>query len=407
MVPWLYLDTARLGQLSPAAQGALRDFAGFAGEVGGAIQFDRFLRHGLGACPSWLRARYPSLADWQGVAALKQSLRTLAHVETGLPVLLAGRSAQLMKFAAQLLCRPCRNILVTDLGWPPYHRILAAECRRTHRRMTVLPLAESLLRGELNEDELVHHVVATYLSQGCDGLLLTAVNNLGVRLPVRRISHTIEALRQVRFIVVDGAQDFRHVGSNLCDDCCDLYLAGCHKWLGAYQPLGLAFYGRHRSQRMIATILNQALQPGELDDPLLRFVEHVCGHSSQGEDETVNLSALFSCQGAVSDALRTERGGDGDLAVRLQNATKVADLAVDTGWSPRRPHATLCSGILLLQANRRSARRRAADEARTAFQEQGIILTAYEGGMVRLSMPASPFQPQELEFLRTALRRVA
>jgi hypothetical protein len=407
LVREMYLDTARLGRMCPAAQRASQDFASLAGEVGAAIQLDRFLQHGISACQASTPARYPGLADWHGLADFKKRLARLAKLESDLPVLLASRSSQLMKFAATLLCRPCENVLVTDLGWPGYHRILEAECLRTNRRFTVVPLRDDLLRGAMDEDAVVDLLRAEYVEHGCDGLFLTAVSNLGLRLPVQRIYEAIKLVRRVRFVVVDGAQDFRHISSDLSDDCCDLYLAGCHKWLCAYYPLALAFYGRWRSKAMIETVLAEAIKTWQVDDPLLRLVEQLCrGRMPHGE-ETVNLSPLFSCQGAVSDAIRIDSAMNGDSYARVKNVEQTAAIAAAAGWIPRLPHPTLRSGVLLLQAERERTRRQPPDALRAAFYEHGAALSAYDDGLIRLSMPATPLRSDELELIEEALRRVA
>lgn len=395
MKPWLYLDTARLGQMSPAAQRAQQDFACFAGEVGGAIQFEDLLRHGFGECGSALQRRFPGLSSWQGIAHLKHDVRRLAGLKKDLPVLLAARSAELMKFAAVLLCRPCRNVLVTDLGWPPYHRILEAECRRTQRRVTTVALANDLFSGRMNAEEVVERVCLEFKKAGCDGLFLTAVNNHGARVPVESIANALRS--RCRFVVVDAAQDFCHVGVDARPGCCDLYLAGCHKWLGGYHPLGVAIYGRSRSRKMIEAVLDDLLGCWQLDDPLLRFVESLDSSRKCGPGETVNLAALFSCAGAVADASIATTC----LETRQANADRVAAAAADAGWRPRLPERNLRSGILLLEPQLRG-RSWDADSCRTFFQQAGVALTAYDGGLVRLSMPAEPMTSDELTLLRDA-----
>jgi hypothetical protein len=187
LVPSLYLDTARLGKMSPGAQDLHIDFSRFAGEVGASLLFSDFLWQGLESCPSELAARYPALQAWRGVSQLKKSLQRLTSLPVPSQVLLAGRSAQLMKLAATLLCRPCRNVLVTDLGWPTYHAILAGECRRTHRRMTCVSLGAELLSGNLTEREVTEKIRHAFVEHHCDGLFLTGVSHLGIRLPVQRI----------------------------------------------------------------------------------------------------------------------------------------------------------------------------------------------------------------------------
>jgi selenocysteine lyase/cysteine desulfurase len=257
--------------MSPRAQAAHRDYARLAGAEGGSLFFERFLRRGVDADPATVEKRYPGLAGWRGVGSLKHALRSLAGGHPDLPVLVANRSAQLMKLAARLLFHPCRNVLVTDLGWPAYHAVLEAEARRAGRCVTTVPVLQDILEARVGEDELVERLRAEFLRRGCDGLFLTAVSNRGIRLPIERVVRAIEAAVEVRFVVLDGAQDFCHVSADLRNEYCDLYLAGSHKWLRAYHPMGLGFYGHRRSRSYIETVLAHLLGNGELDDPLLSF----------------------------------------------------------------------------------------------------------------------------------------
>ncbi len=288
----LYLDTARLGRMTPRAQQAHVDFVRLAGEEGSSLFFERFLQSGTQAWSTQAQARYPGLSLWHGVGALKASLRALAGSLPDLPMLLANRSAQLMKLAARLLYHPCKNVLVTDLGWPPYHELLAAEAARAGTVLTSVPVRDMALQGRVSEDNIVEAVRAHYLRHRCDGLFLTAVSHLGVRLPVERLVRSLESAAEPRFVVIDGSQDFCHVSSDLRHEYCDLYLAGCHKWLQAYHPMGLAFYGRRRSRFVIETVLDHLLRQGELDDPLLRFSTQLETDRLDGRTETVSESGL-------------------------------------------------------------------------------------------------------------------
>src|SRR5579885_938746 len=237
--------------MRPGARRAHLDYARLAAGEGASLFFDRFVRCGAAGWPGEALRRYPGLAGWRGVPGLKESLRRLAGCDADLPVLVAGRSAVLMKFAAHLLSYRCQNVLVTDLGWPAYHDTLEAACRHGIRQVTVVPLREALLASEWTEEEAVERVRQAFLRERCDGLFLSAVSNLGVRLPVERIVRAARATSAVRFVVVDGAQAFCHVPVHLDEGCCDLYLAGCHKWLGACHPLGIAVLGRRESRAFI------------------------------------------------------------------------------------------------------------------------------------------------------------
>ena len=397
----LYLDTARLGLMSPSAQRAQRDYMRLTGEEGGSPYFMRFLREGLAACPAGMERRYPGLAAWAGVGELKSSLRRLAGHRTDLPVLLANRSAQLMRLAARLLFHPCRRVLVTDLGWPAYHDILREEASRAGRAVVSVPLRDDALRGALDADEAVARVAAVFARERCDGLCLTAVSNLGVQLPAERITRALEQRHRVRFVVVDGAQDFCHLPGRLAAEYCDLYLTGCHKWLSAHLPLGVAFYGRRGSRGVIDTLTSLLVRSGDLDDPLLRFTAQLEFDRLDGVTETVNLLPLFTARGAATDAAA------GPWQGRVGNLTACEQVARSAGWRPLLPEPSLRSGILLLEPDRTRPPSSSADATRDRLREAGVVATTYDGGRVRLSMPSAPLTPPSLALLHGALRVAA
>jgi len=55
----------------------------------------------------------------------------------------------------------------------------------------------------------------------CDGVFLSAVSNLGVRLPVAKIVRALKATGHLRFVVVDGAQELNHIPTDLSHEHCD------------------------------------------------------------------------------------------------------------------------------------------------------------------------------------------
>ena len=341
------------------------------------------------------------------MTSLKNRLRILAGSQENLPVLLASRTANLMGLAAQLLCHPCQNILITDLGWPPYHDILQAECHRANRVLTKVGLLDEALSGKLSEGDMIAKICETFLNEKCDGLFLTAVSNLGMRLPVAQIVKELETVATVRFVVIDGAQEFRHVPGDLGQDCCDLYLTGVHKWFRAYHPLGLAFYGRLRSRTYIETQLMRLLTAGEMDDPLLRFSTQLENDTLDGTTETVNLAPLFSCLGATDDALARARDPEQTLPTRRVNRRRASVTALMSGWHPLFPCPGLQTGILLLQPQREAARLRPSDQVRADFYARGVALSTYESGRIRLSLPEQPWRSGYLDHLGNALHSLA
>ncbi len=399
----LYLDTARLGRMSPGAAAAHRDFVTMAGDEGGGLYFDRFLSNGFRDCPNSFVSRYPGLDGWHGVGRLKAGLRSLAGSPAESPILLASRSTALMRFAARLLYHPCRNVLTTDLDWPPYKTILAAEAAASGRTLTEVPLCEGVLSRRITEDELIDLVCDRFDRAGCDGLYLTAVNNLGVRFPVEKVVRRLEAVHTVRTVVVDGAQEFCHLPSSLGSEVCDLYLAGSHKWLRGHHPLGMAFYGRRQSRGRVESVLAHGIRSGEIDDPLLRFTTRLEGSTKEHLSETVNLAPLFSTQGALADAPDSV----GVLPTRLRNLEEAVVVVAGAGWEPQLPVLELRSGMLLVRARRPRIRAGDPESLRAALRDAGVAATTYPGGLVRLSMPADAWRPGELDHLRRAFKLVA
>ena len=176
---------------------------------------------------------------------------------------------------------------------------------------------------------IIVRICSEFARSGCDGLFLTAVSSDGIRLPVERIVRELETANRVWFVVVDGAQDFCHSGADL--RCCDLYLTGAHKWLGAYHPLGIGLYGRRRTKGRIETVLAQMATSGDIDDPLLRFSDRLEAGLLGGLAETVSVASLFSCQGAVDDCLNSTHSHDSSYANRLNSRESIATLTKTEG----------------------------------------------------------------------------
>ncbi len=400
----LYLDTARLGRMTPCAQQANVEFTRFATEEVCPPYFEDFLRHGANACPNDFREQFPALGNWSGIVGLKSRLRELAHSPTDLPVLLANRSAQLMKYAARWLFRPCENVLVLDATWPAYRTTLEAERQRADRRISTVAIHETILFQQATAEDVVAIVESAFTEKRCDGLFLPAVTHDGIRLPISRIVKSLESMHGVIPVVVDGAQDFCHTPATLNTEYCDLYLAGCHKWLGGYYPMGLAFYGRRRSIEFAENVLQQMLCDGDLDDPLLRFSSQLETDSLDSSTETVNLGSLFSCYGATLDSTE-ER--ESVFQERRCNAEAIADLSQETDWRLISPSPEFQSAVVMLEADSSPARSLPAKSLRTAFEQQGLSLSAYQGGRIRLSMPETPLSESQLHQIQAAFHAVS
>jgi hypothetical protein len=145
----------------------------------------------------------------------------------------------------------------------------------------------------------------------------------------------------------------------------------------------------------------------DIDDPLLRFSEQIETGQTDGYSETVNISPLFSCRGAIRDAMETSPPLESSLEIRKQNADVIGDASNGTGWHVVRPSDDLRTGVLLLRPLRFDQEPGTIEQLRGAFHRRGVVLTAYENGWIRLSMPSQRFDCEEVAQIRHALRCVS
>jgi len=396
----LYLDTARLGLMRPGAQRLYQDFVRFAGEEGCTLYWEDFLRFGGTNWPAPLKSRYPALTTWQGMSHLKESLKCLVGACPDSEVLLANRSAELMKLTARLLFGICRNVMVTDLSWPAYLTTFKNFTHRSTNILTAVQLRGRLLTEQTSSERLVEYLAGRFVRSNCDGLFLPAVDHSGIRLPIGDIVRTIRNRTELRFVVVDGAQALAHVPLSLNEIDCDFFIAGCHKWLGAFHPLGLGFFGHPRSSDDIRKFIRNVVRHRIVDDPLLCFTEELENGATSRFGETVNVSPMLTAQGAINDC--DPDGISTTLSRRITNADRLLARISGLAWRPRLPVDELRSGILLLQA---TDQRNALPPAnlRRSLHEQGIAATTYKGGLLRLSMPHDSWSGDDLDCLSHGL----
>ena len=241
--------------------------------------------------------------------------------------------------------------------WPAYRAVLEDECRRQRRTLTTLRLQGPILRDRIGQAELVDRFLECYARENCDGLFLSAVTCQGVRLPVPEFVPAVSRVRQAE--VRCGRCAHRQSTTRrswLTAPHCDFLVAGCHKWLRAYHPMGLGFCCRPRADCVMADVSREMTERGQLDDPLLSFTWELENGRCEAFSETVNLAPLFTAAAAVSRIWQSPLGRNEEFDLQLANADRVAEVADSTGWQPVRPTIPMRSGILLLQAKRSETR---------------------------------------------------
>jgi len=386
----LYLDAARMGLMTPSARLALQDFVRLAGETSCTLYFEGFWKNGTSSWDGALAARFPGLQVWKGVRELKEKLSGMAGAVAECSTFLASRSTSLARRAISTLCQTCENVLVTDLTWPAYARMIRREAMRWGRRITFIRLRQAILYGDATPDAIAYRVISSLVRAKCDGAFFPEVSHDGIRLPIPDLCSAVREKSPAAKIVVDGAQAFAHIPINQSIATSDCYILGCHKWLGAHLPLGVAFCAPSANGAAFWSALEKT------NDPLLDFVYRLETANENRFGETVNLTPLLTCRSALADAGVVED----DLAARLKNASLLCEL-LGREWKAILPNKAFRSGVVLASA---IDGKLGADALRSGFASRGVMLTAYNGGIIRLSMPKIPFDTSTLELLANAFR---
>lgn len=403
MTTRLYLDSARMGLLSERAKLAHFEYVRLAATEGCSLYFSRLLENGFSDWPGGIRRSYPALGNWQGIRELERALQRLAGVTEKSNVLLASRTALLIKLAMSELCRRCQRVLVTDLTWPSYRKIFDE-----HRRWHPIGVSTVNVRRYVRQDRLALADIITrferdYENMGCDGFFLPAISHDGIRLPIDDICERLNKIRPLKFVVIDGAQAFGHVSEQLGLEHCDIFISGTHKWLQGHLPMGLAFLPKDESSNGIEKLMLRMLQAGKLDDPLLAFTQELKSRNLQMFSETVNLASLFSCRAALADGLTTPETISHRLNHRRENADRVRELATECNWIVL--PELLPTGIVMLQSSCPQIREKPPDWTRNYFASLNISLSTYDDGIIRLAMPQDPLTHGDMDLLAWALQR--
>lgn len=392
----LYLDTARLGRMSPTALRIHSDFVRLAAEEPCSLYCEKFLRYGIDAAPEF-RERFPQLKRWNGVSELKQQLaKTLSDGCNPAQVLLMSRTQPLMELGARLLVQRCRRVLVPDVVWPPYLRTLRRTAAKSGCDVVLVAVRSQLFGAEISQSELTEFLCDQFERHKCDGLLLPLVDHCGARLPVESWIGSLNDAGRLRCSVVDASQAFGHVDTRTTTAAADFVFGGCHKWMRGYLPLGVGFVGNDETAVDVGTLI----ETGHLADPLFRTFFSSRNRALRDPRETVNVTPLLTCRGAITDA-----------GIRQSNAQEAnrnfcSEQLLCTGWTPLMPEHRMRTGIVLARSNSSAMRCANPERVRQSFRRAGLSVTTYAGGFVRLSMPFSQFEGGETDALCRGLESV-
>ncbi len=361
MAELLYLDTARLGQMSPTAASMYADFGRLAAEVPTCPCTEDFLFHGADASPGIIE-QYSELHRWPGIKGLKHQLKSAfarnAADET--QVLLANRTTDLMESGVRSVLNHCRRVLLTDLTWPPYLHWMLEQFGRSGIDVSFLPLKHAIWKEIRTADEIAEMILIQLRADNCDGLFLPAVTHTGIKLPVAAILNELNHQPASTVSVIDASQAFGHIDTNSWAHLADFTFGGMHKWVRSYLPLAVGF----------------------VQNPQMRII---CNQSSGFEPGqrtgTINLAPFLTTCGALADLTAALPLPRPSCRRRIHN--KLSRVA---SWYRCRTHSSLRSRIRLLRTQQPPTGVFTPAELRRHLAEHGIVATVYHDRSVRISI---------------------
>ena len=393
-----YLDTARLGRMCPGARLAEQEFGRLVSRLGSSLYLERFLAHGFRSLPAGYRRRAPNLKCWRGVAGLRQGLADFVGQPDDCPSHFFGQSSAMLRFAAECLFARANRVLITDMAWPAYVEALKSVAALQEKSVCTLPIRDKLFGTHMTAADVVEHFTEAFAHHDCDGVFLSDINYLGVRLPAEEILRQLG--NQCRFSVIDGAQAINQRPVDLSQLGCDLYLAGTQKWFCSYHPLRIALVGKRSSAELIGRIAKHTAH----SDSLFDFCRALQGNSNSSYGETVNVSALIVAAGSLRQMTYRTTSRQSRWERLTQNTTTLGQWLEQTSFSPLIRSASLRSGIVLARSRCSSVE---SQPDRSSLAKHGLIASPFPGGLVRLSMPAVRLSPRQMATISRALNQLA
>ncbi|HQX49195.1 MAG TPA: aminotransferase class V-fold PLP-dependent enzyme [Planctomycetaceae bacterium] len=404
------MDTARLGQACPAAMQVQCEFARLAAYDPSLCSIG-FLRDGVTAWDEESREQFAALNSWLGIEQLKRHLADAFGVADAERIFLANQTSRLVRIAARTMLRQCRRVLTTDLNWPAWQSIVSDEAMRHGGWIVQVDVANDVLKNAATAADVVDSMAAAFERNSCDGLFIPAVSSLGIRLPVSSLVQRLKQRHELRFVMVDGAQAFCHVPLAEVLESCDVLIAGCHKWLGGYLPMGIAVAGNALTAEQFRCVAESEAVDA-FSDPLMHLTEHLRSNRVNRYSETVNVVPMLTANAtlaAQTSASATAAGCDRvkePLEIRRRNARQLGAIMDDTLWKPIHVDDSVGSAIVLAQSIEPSLTLPEPEYLQSMFRQHGISLSAYSDGLLRFSLPATILQQHDMELISQAFRSV-
>lgn len=392
----LYLDSAKMGQMSETACEASKQILDFAREVGCGSEIGRLIAHGFDAISSARQSQFPSLSCWKGLRGFQRDIKALIGQPQDLDCYTYGEPYRNLRMAYASMFRNSKRVLVTDLIWPPYLSELLKAAKARNVEVVVCTLRPTLTRMKASAIDIRELIISSFQQNRCDGLLISHVTFLGCVMPVAEVISRIRSFSSESFVIVDGAQAIGQIPVNVLELDCDVYLSSTQKWIGSYLPLRMAHVCRFESSDIVRSTYLELNRKDRNKDSLNEFCANAEKSCFKSYGETVSLTQLFAASGAIHD-LKSKFGSIAGRLTSLKcNLNRVRPELGHRFHSIYDLDEVCEAGILALDTANETA------SCSLRLSQNGIYASSFPGTL-RLSMPIEPITNSQIELIRNAI----
>jgi len=304
-----------------------------------------------------------------------------------------------------LKLRPGQEVLTTSSDYYVTHESLRLASMRNGATVRRIPLPDPAKAGA---GGLAQAVVREVKPNTRVVALTWVLSSTGLKMPIPEISHEIARLNAGRaepdriLLALDGVHGFGNQDMGLAELGCDLFFAGCHKWIFGPRGTGVVIGSKAGWAAMAPTIPTFLASDAYSD-----WISGTPAADCTGARLTPGGFKAFEHVWALSDAFVLH-----DWVGRKQIADRTAELAdqlkAGLGASPNVTLATprsreLSAGIVSFEVAGMSPR-----QTVDRLREWKIIgsVAPYARPLVRLT-PSIRNTPEEVEFALKAIRAMA
>ncbi len=130
------------------------------------------------------------------------------------------------------------ELLISDCEHPGIVAACRELCLRNNLKLNIFPIQK--IKG-LNEEKFMSEIF-NYINKNTKVIIISHILwNFGFKVPIKKLRESINHLKSIPYLIIDGAQSFGHIDINEEVKDSDIYAITSHKWACGPEGLGAFF----------------------------------------------------------------------------------------------------------------------------------------------------------------------